>query len=126
MKSIKGRCEFGVLFFIYLLKLLFTRCFMFLTKCFYDVFTMLPGKPMGAVRVFYDRELSLLTWRTMLVCHFSLMWWSQLSTNPHIIISIGHFSGLSQLLFFCVRFLLVKPGPHCAIKTIAKVITDVT
>ena len=69
VKRIKGGCEFGVLLY------LFTQLLnVFLQDVFYNVIR----KTNGRGKRFYDRELPLPTWRTMVVCPFSLRWWSQL------------------------------------------------
>ena len=49
-------------------------CFMFLQDVFINVFRETNGRG----KRFYDRELALPTWRTMMMCPFSLRWWSQL------------------------------------------------
>ena len=68
-KRIKGGCDFGVLLY------LFTQLLnVFLQDVFYNVIR----KTNGRGKRFYDRELPLPTWRTMVVCPFSLRWWSQL------------------------------------------------
>ena len=55
-------------------------CCIYLLSCFIFFYKMFLQccKTNGRGKRFYDRELPLLTWRTMMVCPFSLRWWSQL------------------------------------------------